>query len=186
LENAGGSVKNDWLTTEIALLRDRYATAPSCAELMALFPRHTPASVRRTARLEGLSRPLSGVVKLRPGLDRVLNLLEREGPMTSREIGARLGIQYRAVENIRQTYRAEFRIAGWEPPPNGGKWAPKLASANGLPDAPKPFARKKAKIGRKMANPFAIAAGMAPVPTAPRGRVFIHLTDSPEEELEAA
>lgn len=179
-------MKNDWLMTEIALLRERYATEPSCAELMALFPRHTPASVRRTACIEGLSRPRAGVVKFRPGLDRMLKLLE-QGPLTSREIGKHLGIQYRAVENLKTMYRDSFRVAGWEPPPGPGKWAPKWGLANGMPDVPKPFARRGKKIGRKMANPFAVASGQVSVPAGAPGRVYkqdmvIHLHD----ELEAA
>jgi hypothetical protein len=178
-------VKNDWLTTEITLLRDQYATASSCAELMALFPRHTPASVRRTARIEGLSRPLAGVVKVRPGLDRMLKLLETEIALTSREIGKRLGIKYRAVENLKSLYRDEFRIAGWEPPPGAGKWAPKWGIANGMPDLPKPFASKGQKVGRKMVNPFATASGQVSAPAGTKGRVYkqdmvIHLHDELE------
>ncbi|MFM0630746.1 helix-turn-helix domain-containing protein [Paraburkholderia xenovorans] len=179
-------MKNDWLITEIALLRESYATAASCAELMALFPRHTPGSVRRTARMEGLSRPLAGVVKFRPGLDRVLKLLESAGPMTSREIGERLGIQYRAVENLKQMYRASFRVAGWEPPPGAGKWAPKWGLANGMPDIPKPFSPKRKKIGRKMANPFAIASGQVSAPAGTKGRVYQQSMSIRDDELEAA
>lgn len=46
----------------------------------------------------------------------------------------------------------------------------------------------KMKRARRSAgrNPFAAAAGMVCAPALTTGRVFIHLTDSPEEELEAA
>lgn len=179
-------MKNDWLMTEIALLRERYATTSSCAELMALFPRHTPGSVRRTARAEGLSRPRAGVVKFRPGLDRVLKVLESAGPLTSREIGERLGIQPRAVENLKQMYRDSFRVAGWMPPENGGKWAPKWAVANGLPDAPKPFRPKKARVGRKSNNPFSVAAGRVEAPEGRTGRVYQQSMSIRDDELEAA
>lgn len=176
-------MKNDWLMSEIALLREHYATAASCAELMAMFPRHTPGSVRRTARAEGLSRPRAGVVKFRPGLARMIKLIEANGSLTSREIGSRLGIKQRAVENLRHSYSDAFRVAGWVPPENGGKWSPKLGIANGMPDAPKPFVPKGAKIGRMMSNPFALLAGTVPIVQTVKGRVFKHLTD---DEMEAA
>jgi len=176
-------MKNDWLTTEIALLRERYATVPSHAELMALFPRHTPNSVHRMARSEGLSRPRAGVVKFRPGRERLLTLLERDGPLTAKQIGERLGICHGAVENLKRSYRLDLRIAGWEPPPGPGKWAPKWGVANGMRDAVPPFAPKDKKVGRKMANPFLVAAGAVVAPSAPTGRVIKHLYD---DELEAA
>lgn len=167
-------IKNDWLMTEIALLRKQYAVVPSCAELMAMFPRHTPNSVRRMASSQGLSRPLAGVVKCRPGLERVLDLLKQEGPLTAIQIGERLGIKKRAVENLRGMYRDKFRIAGWEPPPGIGKWSPKWGIANGMPDAVRPFQKKGAKSGgRKMANPFSVVAGFVqPAPSSMKGRVF--------------
>jgi hypothetical protein len=166
--------KNDWLMSEIKLLHEVYATAGSCAELMAMFPRHTPGSVRRMASSEGLSRPLAGVTKTRPGLERMISLLKEVGPLTSREMGKRLGIKYRAVENLKGMYRENFRIAGWEPPPHMGKWSPKWGLANGLPDALKPFVPKGTKTGggRKKPNPFAAAAGLAIVPTGQPGRVY--------------
>ena len=104
-------MKNDWLTTEVALLHKHYASAPSAAELMALFPRHTAGSVHRMARIEGLSRPLAGVVKVRPGLDRMLKLLESDGPLSAKEISERLGIKRRSVENVRSMYQSAFRVA---------------------------------------------------------------------------
>jgi hypothetical protein len=178
-------MKNDWLTTEIALLRERYATEPSCAGLMALFPRHTPASVRRTAHLEGLSRPLAGVVKVRPGLDRMLKVLE-QGPLTSRQIAERLGIQHRVVDNLKGMYRDSFRIAGWEPPVGPGKWAPKWGLANGMADVQKPFARKGKKVAQKVASPFSIASGQVMPPTGSKGRVYRQSMSIRDDELEAA
>lgn len=183
-------IKNDWLTTEIALLRERYASTPSHAELMALFPRHTPNSVHRMARLEGLSRPRAGVVKFRPGRERLMKLLEQEGPLTAKRIGERLGICHGAVENLKRAYRIDLRIAGWEPPPRAGKWAPKWGIANGLPDAFPPFLPKDAKVGRKMANPFATAAGLVqPILTASTGRIFqqpMDVEDWGQSQREAA
>lgn len=174
-------MKNHWLTTEIALLRDRYATVKSCAELMGLFPRHTSGSVHRMARIAGLSRPRAGVVKFRPGLDRLLRLLEQDGPMTTKEMGERLGISQGGAENIKRQYRDRLRIAGWEPPAHMGKWAPKWGIANGLPDARKPFSPKGTKTGRKRhVNPFAAASGLVAVPTGQAGRVFKQSMDIDE------
>lgn len=59
-------MKNHWLTTEIALLRDSYATVKSCSELMGLFPRHTSGSVHRMARIAGLSRPRAASLNFDP------------------------------------------------------------------------------------------------------------------------
>lgn len=186
-------MRNDWLMPEIALLHEHYATASSCAELMAHFPRHTPNSVRRMAQHEGLSRPRAGVVKFRPGRDRLLKLLEQESPLTSEELAARLGITFRGAQNITREYRADLRIAGWVPPPYKGKWAAKWAVANGLPDAPKPFVPKGTKSGgSRWANPFAVAAGRVEVPAGTRGRVYQQdmtgesLEDRPGKLKEAA
>lgn len=176
-------IKNDWLMPEVALLRECYATTPTHAELMALFPRHTPGSVHRMAKLEGLSRPQAGLAKRRPGLERLLTLLNTHGPLSRGQISERLGICDGAAQNLIRSYRAQLRVGGWEPPLNGGRWAPKWAVANGLPDAPRPFARRGAKTGKKMANPFAIAAGLVCAPQAMPGRVIKHLHD---DELEAA
>ncbi|WP_133254664.1 hypothetical protein [Paraburkholderia unamae] len=166
---------------EITLLREKYATARSCAELMALFPRHTPHSVRRMAQSEGLARPRSGVVKFRPGRDRLLKLLKKESHLTAHEIGARLGLTYRGAQNITLEYRADLRIVGWLPPPNKGKWAAQWALANGMPDVPKPFLPKGTKTGgNKRANPFAAAAGMVVVPSGETGRVFVQSMDVDE------
>ncbi|KVV22328.1 hypothetical protein WK80_22325 [Burkholderia multivorans] len=181
-------MKNDWLVTEIALLREKYATAPSCAELMALFPRHTPGSVRRMGRLLGLERPRAGVTKFRPGRDRLMKLLEAEGMLTTQEIGERLGITHGGAQELKRMYRSELRIAGWKPPVHMGKWAPKWGIANGMPDAPRPFQPKGTKAGRKSKNPFSVALGSVAAPSGTRGRVIkqdmvIHLHD--DEEIAA-
>lgn len=177
-------MRNDWLMPEITLLREKYATARSCEELMALFPRHTPNSVRRMAQSEGLTRPRAGVVKFRPGRDRLLKLLEKNGPLTAHQIGARLGLTYRGAQNITLEYRADLRIVGWLPPPYKGKWAAQWSLANGMPDVPKPFLPKGTKTGgKRRANPFATSMGLTTAPQAGSGRVIKHLYD---DELEAA
>lgn len=148
---------------------------------MALFPRHTPGSVRRTARNEGLSRPRAGVVKFRPGLDRLLKLLESAGPLTTRQLGERLGITQGGAEELKRLYRTSLRIAGWNPPVHGGKWAPRWSVANGLPDAPKPFQPRNARSLRKPTNPFSVAAGTVKPPTAKSaGRIYAQDMDIEE------
>lgn len=166
-------IKNDWLMSEIALLRDKYSAALTHTELMALFPRHTPGSVHRKAAELGLSRSQVGIPKPRHGLTRLLTVLKKSGPSTKKQIAECLGICEGAVQNLIRAYRSELRIGGWEPPPRAGKWAPKWAIANGLPDVAPPFAPRGAKVGRKAANPFATAAGLVqPALTSAVGRVF--------------
>lgn len=166
-------IKNDWLMSEIALLRDTYAIAITHAELMALFPRHTAGSVHRMAAELGLSRSQVGIAKPRHGLTRLLMMLNARGPSTKKQIAEGLGICEGAVQNLVRSYRSELRVGGWEPPPRAGRWAPKWAVANGLPDVAPPFAPRGAKVGRKAANPFATAAGLIqPVLSSGVGRVF--------------
>lgn len=166
-------IKNDWLMSEIALLRTSYGSAPSHAELMALFPRHTPGSVYGMAQQLGLSRSQRGFAKPRHGLHRLLKLLEVNEPLTKKQISEHLGICEGAVQNLLRLYRSELRIGGWEAPPRAGRWSPKWMVANGLPDVTPPFAPRGAKVGRKMANPFATAAGLVqPNLTCAPGRVF--------------
>ncbi|MCG5072256.1 hypothetical protein [Paraburkholderia tagetis] len=166
-------MRNDWLMPEITLLRENYATARSCEELMALFPRHTPNSVRRMAQKERLSRPFAGVVKFRPGRDRLLKLLEKYGSLTTEQIADHLDLTHRGAANIVREYRVDLRVVGWVPPPQKGKWAARFAIANGLPDVPKPFAPKGTRSGGgRRANPFAAAAGLVTVPTGQPGRIY--------------
>ncbi|WP_342704254.1 hypothetical protein OHZ10_08060 [Burkholderia arboris] len=179
-------MKNDWKTTEIALLRECYATAPSCAELMAMFPRHTPGSVRRMGRQLGLERPRAGVVKFRPGRDRLLKLLDAEGMLTTQEIGERLGISHGGAQELKRMYRTELRVAGWKPPAHMGKWAPKWGIANGMPDALKPFTPKGTKAGRRSKNPFAVASGLIDAPTENMAGRRIHNLWDDHDRLEAA
>lgn len=179
-------MKNDWLMTEIALLQANYASAPSCAELMAMFPRHTPGSVRRMGRSLGLERPRAGVTKFRPGRDRLMKLLEAEGMLTTQEIGERLGITSRGAMELKRMYRRDLRIAGWKPPVHMGKWAPKWGIANGMPDAPKPFSPKGTKAGRKSKNPFAVASGLVEAPVAAEAGRRIHNLWDDHDRREAA
>ena len=47
-----------WLTSEIRLLRERYATTP-LSEMAKLIPRHSPESISSTAHNMGFARPSS-------------------------------------------------------------------------------------------------------------------------------
>jgi hypothetical protein len=172
----------EWKNWEDRILRDDWAAGIDASLIAAkLHDRSTDAVSRRAGHL-GLERP-SWYRPNRPHgnwdlIEAVLR--ESEVPLEAPEIAELVDLKNSVVYRQLQLRRGKLvRVADWRITTRkpAAKWA--LGSA---PDMPS-LARGKKKA---QPNPFAALLGVSIVPTAPKGRVFIHLTDSKEDEMEIA
>lgn len=177
----------DWLLSEQRILFKYYETDIALADLYAMLPRHTPKAIRAHAqKVLRLLRPSrKGEYRPTPTWDLIKEKITTTG-LTTYEIAERFGFSKQRGAELIALHRHEIYVTDWRPPIGKGHWQPIWKFGN-EPDAPTPFVRrsKAAKAARAM-NPFMAAAGLVSAPTGQPGRIYIHLTDSPEEQMEIA
>jgi hypothetical protein len=176
----------EWMVSEDRFLRLHYGTAMSREEICAALPRHSWTAIRCHATKElGLMRPArKGEYRPTPTWDRMKALLQAE-KLTVNELVERLQVTQQRVAELIGLHRDEIYVFDRLPPRQcGGQRTPIYAYGN-QPDAPCPLSIRKAK-GEKNRNPFAAALGLVAAPKGEPGRVFIHLTDSKDDEYAEA
>jgi hypothetical protein len=111
--------------------------------------------------------------------------------MSMKEIAAKSGMDRKSIQGVISENRGkEFYVASWG---RVDAWHSVMKFALGTgPDAPKPAAktlqeywkgyRDRKRLKRGGFNPFAAAAGLIEAPKGEPGRVYIHLTDSKDDE----
>jgi hypothetical protein len=121
--------------------------------------------------------------------------LEKGIPLSAASLCRIIGASRAGIKPVlKRWHRKGFRVAGWERAGEHG-WLPKYALGDEL-DAPKPQPkslrqacrdwRLRQRIATGQFNPFAAALGLVEAPKGEPGRVYIHLTDSPYDDLEEA
>jgi hypothetical protein len=185
-----------WTPEEDAILREIWTT-PRCIKvgMHRLERRSYEAAKIRAARL-GLGKKTPAEKGTRSYvLSSVKAILAGGVQMSMKEIAARTGIDRKSIQGIISDNRGrEFYIAGWE---HVDAWHHVMKFALGVgPDAPKPAPktqqeywkgyRDRRRIAHGNFNPFAPAAGLVEAPKGESGRVYIHLTDSKDDEYAEA
>lgn len=176
----------EWMTSEERFLRLHYGTEMPVEEIRANLSRHSWSAIRSHATKElGLMRPpRKGEYRPTPTWDRMKAMLQTE-KLTVSELVDRLQVSQQRVAELIGLHRKEIYISDrLRPQRRGGQHTPVYAYGN-EPDAPCRLSIRKVKSGKKC-NPFAAALGLVEAPRGNTGRVFIHLTDSKEDELEIA
>jgi hypothetical protein len=128
------------------------------------------------------------------------SLLETAPGMTAHEIARKLKCSYRqAMQVLYDNHRGDDKciyISGWEK--HGVNRVPQWTIGT-EPDAPKlpvqsredelrkaRLRHRKSRVARGAFNPFAAALGLVAAPKGEPGRVYIHLTDSKDDEYAEA
>jgi hypothetical protein len=175
--------REQWKTHEIKLLQEIYPTTMPIREIVSRLAPHTMISIHKRAADLGLKRPTYGLIHFHPGWERMRALLEARGPLTQSQIAEALHITESAVAKLRETNASNLRISDYIPPRHTGRWTPLIGLSDGRPDAPKPFRSSKSRVGRKIANPFATAAGFVqPITVVAPVRIFQQSMDVDEWE----
>jgi hypothetical protein len=176
----------EWMVSEDRFLRQHYGTVMSRDEICENLPRHSWSAIRCRATKElGLMRPpRKGEYRPTPTWDRMKALLQAE-KLTVNDLVDRLQVTQQRVAELINLHRKEIYVFDRKAPQRrGGQRTPIYAYGN-EPDAPYPLSIRKVTVEKKR-NPFAAALGLVEAPKGGSGRVYIHLTDSPYDELEAA
>lgn len=181
---------NAYTNHEVGLISKHWPTLMPMGELLALLPRHTENSITSYAnKVLGLQRPTCrsapGSPRKQPAWDRVRALLEQH-PLTQVEIAGRCSFSRARASEILRAHPTDVYIKDWRWPETMGR-AEAIWALGNEPDAPEPMGEQRARksVVRRI-NPFAAALGLVEAPKGEPGRVYIHLTDSPYDELEAA
>lgn len=172
----------DWLTTDVKSLCVEWSAGIPTADLAKKYGR-TERAIEVMARDCRARRPI-GFRRPSAWLE-IQNSLALEKMQTVGQLVITTGMWKATIIRVIKEHRQDLRVAKWvDSDRTDGKGKLKALWAIGPgKDAPKP---REQKAARKDINPFASVLGLVEVPKGNPGRVFIHLTDSPEEKLEAA
>lgn len=177
---------NAFTNREVSFIRANWPTRMPMDEILANLSRHTENSITSYAnKVLGLKRPTSrcalGSPRKQPAWESLCALLEAR-PMTQAEISAHFGFSRTRASELLRAHPGEAYIERWSNESGSFEayWA--LGSS---PHAPIP---KGVPFGWKASrpNPFAAALGLVEAPKGNTGRVFIHLTDSKDDEFAEA
>jgi hypothetical protein len=176
----------EWMVSEDRFLRLNYNTPISREEICAALPRHSWSAIRCRATKElGLMRPpRKGEYRPTPTWDRMKALLQSE-KLTVSELIDRLNVTQQRVAELINLHREDIYVFDRLPPQHRGGQNTCVYAYGHASDAPCPLSVRKSR-SEKRRNPFAAAAGLVSAPKGEPGRVFIHLTDSKDDELEMA
>lgn len=194
-----------WTPEEEALLRKVCANDLPMKASMHLFPGRTHcAVVDRLAHLGLKKREPGRQVRYAESLafTTLRQTLQDHGPLDCKSLARVAGVSYRRAHEFMKQNRAQMHIASWARDGAHGYYAAVWKLGVGE-DASRPVPITKAEMDRRAAvkrklakhgegkkvrslNPFAAALGLVEAPKGEPGRVYIHLTDSPYDELEAA
>jgi hypothetical protein len=158
------------------------------------LPGRTVESIRQFAARIGLPTDRGSLKSCRFSWveDAIRRELEKGRPFAAHELAEVTGV---SVDRARQVLakglkERSYHVDKWVRRSVHGQWAAAYLLGDGK-DAPRPAAKTKAKTAHdcywrkkgapSKANPFAAALGLVQAPSGQPGRVFIHLTDSPEE-----
>jgi hypothetical protein len=177
---------NPFTNHEVAFIRENWPTRMPMSEILENLSRHTENSITCYAnKVLGLKRPTSrsafGSPRKQPSWERLCALLET-GPMTQAAIAAHCGFSRARASELLRAHPGEAYVERWSD--EGGGFEAYWALGN-KPHAPIP---KGVHFGLRVsrANPFAAALGLVEAPKGNTGRVFIHLTDSKDDEFAEA
>lgn len=176
----------EWMVSEDRFLRLNYGTTISREEICAALPRHSWSAIRCRATKElGLMRPpRKGEYRPTPTWDRMKALLQSE-KLTVNELIDRLHVTQQRVAELINLHRGEIYVFDRVRPQQHGGQFTSIYAYGDKPDAPCPLSIRKARR-EKNRNPFAAALGLVSAPKGEPGRVFIHLTDSKDDEYAEA
>ncbi|CAJ8797852.1 Uncharacterised protein [Burkholderia pseudomallei] len=172
--------REQWLTSEEALLREHYPTRMPMLQIVAMLPRHTRQSIRVHAQKMGMKRPLGMRDEPRPvpAWDRICSLIERTA-LSRSQISERLGVTKQAVAICLDANRTKWHVADWIAPVAKGRPTALIALGDGEDALYEHRTATRAQIAARAMNPFLVAAGAVAAPTSHRGRV-ISMMDEPE------
>lgn len=193
------SANTHWTEEEEQHLIDAHASGISYKSVMHFWPGRTHSAViDKAANMKLGPRP----VPLKHDYSACWNGILRElenGGATSRKLSELVGMCWEnAGRLLRKNLKSDdpkVHIAHWVRSRPGGPWVEFWELGQGEnADRPKAMTNQQMKAQRRAverikagrSNPFAYMAGLIEAPKGNPGRVFIHLTDSPEEELEVA
>lgn len=172
--------RDQWLTSEEALLREHYPTHTPMPQIVDMLTRHTRQSIRAHAQKMGMKRPpgMRDEPRPVPAWNRIRSLIEREA-LSRSQISERLGVTKQAVYECLDANRTKWHIADWIAPK--GKGRPVALIMLGCDDDAIYEHRSdtRAQVAARAINPFLVAAGAVAAPTSHHGRV-ISMMDEPE------
>jgi hypothetical protein len=185
-----------WTPGEDQILREIWTTPRNIKEGMHRLERRSYEAAKiRAARL-GLGKKTPAEPGTRSWVLRaVMAFLKGGAHKSMNEIADEMGIDRKSIQStIKAFHGKEFYIASWVQTDANHrvmKWA--LGAGH---DAPKPAPKSPAQCNREYrqrnrvslvkVNPFAAALGLVEAPKGNPGRVYIHLTDSKEDEYAEA
>ena len=163
---------------------------------MNRLPGRTYDAVRVHAKAMGLGdKPTAQKGSRSPFFNSIIGEIKKHGPLTSLELSRLLKVSRRTVQRVLQDcHGVEFHVGDWKN--ETSKHLSRMWANGPGPDVPKPSPksaldvhkdyriRKRIKSGRT--NPFAAALGLVETPKGEPGRVYIHLTDSKDDEYAEA
>lgn len=175
----------EWLTTENTALTRLFVQDAQLDEMCAALPGRTDSQIRRHIHHLGLKRAAPLSIRGSWVWSAMQAAILKHGPMTAGELEERTNSAHGAVlRQIERFHGKGLYVANWRATTR--KPAAVWALGN-LPDADMRAVltrQKKVKLANR--NPFAAALGLVEAPKGNTGRVFIHLTDSKDDELEMA
>lgn len=184
---ASGTRKSpqEWLTTENSALTRLFREGAQLPEMRAALPRRTDSQIRRHLHHLKLKRDTPLLVRTSWVWDAMRAAILKYGPMTASELEERTGSAHGAVLRMIERFHGNgLYVSEWKA--TCRKPAALWALGN-KPDADKRLVLTRQKTVRSAkVNPFAAALGLVEAPKGEPGRVYIHLTDSKDDEYAEA
>jgi hypothetical protein len=175
----------EWLITENAIVTRLFNAGAQLPEMCSALPRHTDSQIRR--HLHHLKLKREAPLRLRNSWvwSAMQAAIREHGPLTLAELEEKTKANHAGVLRQLNRYHGDgLYVTEWRPTSRkpAAVWA-----LGDKPDADKRsvLTRQKA-VRRTKVNPFAAAAGLVEAPKGNPGRVFIHLTDSKDDEYAEA
>lgn len=171
----------EWTNRENELAKSLYEAGVDVRAIANELPKRTDHAVNRHALNMGWKRPeWYRIPRPNPTWEAIREVLATAtAPMDVDDIAARIGVMSACVYKRLAERRGKLvRVTAWR---ETTRKPAAMWSLGGGIDAPKPVGRR---YGHVNANPFAAAAGLVAAPAGGKGRIFIHLTDTQDEEIE--
>lgn len=173
----------EWLTTENAALKRLFLGGAQLPEMREALPTRTDSQIRRHLHHLKLKRDTPLLIRTSWVWEAMRAAIIKHGPMTAAQLEEITGSAHGAVIRQIQRFHGDgLYVSAWRAT---SRKPVALWSLGSKPDADKRNVLTRQRVARSFkVNPFAAALGLVEAPKGEAGRVYIHLTDSKEDEYE--